>query len=223
MYNRFVKKSFVAIFAHPDDEAFGPSGTIAKLAEEYDVYLICVTGGQAGKSSLKNVGNLTNVRKRELFTSAKILGVKKVYCLGFKDGELNNNLYHKLAGKIQKILEELKPEKIMTDEIRGVSGHIDHITVALATTFVFYKLKFIKELMYYCIERREAMRDYFIYFPPGLDSRDIDLKVDINDVWDKKVEAIKAHKSQSHDGDYILSLYETGQVKKVENFLLLRK
>jgi len=165
----------------------------------------------------------TRYAPRELKTSAKILGVKKVFLLGFEDGELNNNLYHKLAEKIQKILEELKPEKIMTDEIRGISGHIDHITVAMVTTFVFYKLPFIKELMYYCIEKREVMRDYFIYMPPGFDKKDVDLRIDISDVWDKKVAAIKAHKSQAHDGKYILSLYKKGIISKIENFLILKK
>lgn len=218
-----MKRNFVAIFAHPDDESFGPSGTIAKLTEEYNVYLICATSGQAGESSLKGVKNLSKVRENELKESAKILGVKEVFFLGFGDGELSNNLYHILADKIQKILEELKPEKIMTDEIRGISGHIDHITVAMVTTFVFYKLPFIEELMYYCIEKREVMRDYFIYMPPGFDKEDIDLSVDISDVWDKKVAAIKAHKSQAHDGKYILSLYEKRIISKTENFLLLKK
>ncbi len=111
----------------------------------------------------------------------------------------------------------------MTDEIRGISGHIDHITVAMVTTFVFYKLPFIKELMYYCIEKREVMRDYFIYMPPGFDKKDVDLRIDISDVWDKKVAAIKAHKSQAHDGKYILSLYKKGIISKIENFLILKK
>ncbi|MBP9816108.1 PIG-L family deacetylase [Candidatus Woesebacteria bacterium] len=37
--------NIVAIFAHPDDEAFGPGGTLAKLSNEHDVYIICVTSG----------------------------------------------------------------------------------------------------------------------------------------------------------------------------------
>ena len=40
-------KTVVGVFAHPDDEALGPSGTIATLAKDYQVYLICVTSGEA--------------------------------------------------------------------------------------------------------------------------------------------------------------------------------
>ena len=47
----------VCIFAHPDDEAFGPAGSIAKFASERDVYIICVTNGDADD---KLTGKLKN-------------------------------------------------------------------------------------------------------------------------------------------------------------------
>ncbi|MBI4159549.1 PIG-L family deacetylase [Candidatus Wolfebacteria bacterium] len=84
-------KTIVCIFAHPDDEAFGPGGTIAKLAKKNRVYIICATKGEAGKDSRrKKMGVLHDHRASELVASAKILGVKKVYFLGFKDGTLSN-------------------------------------------------------------------------------------------------------------------------------------
>src|SRR3989344_3139536 len=109
-----MKKVLVAIFAHPDDEAFGPSGTLAKFSKTHDVYILCATGGEAGKNSLsKTEKKLSDIRKKELLASAKILGVKKIYFLGFEDGALSNNLYHKLAVKIKNKLVELKPEIVI--------------------------------------------------------------------------------------------------------------
>jgi N-acetyl-1-D-myo-inositol-2-amino-2-deoxy-alpha-D-glucopyranoside deacetylase len=44
------KLILVAIFAHPDDEAFGTGGTLAKYAHEgVDVHLITATLGEAGQ------------------------------------------------------------------------------------------------------------------------------------------------------------------------------
>src|SRR3989344_7591377 len=147
-----MKKVLVAIFAHPDDEAFGPSGTLAKFSKTHDVYIVCATGGEAGKNSLSQTERkLSDIRKRELTASAKILGVKQVYFLGFEDGTLSNNLYHKLAAKIEKKLKVLKPETVLTFEPHGVSGHIDHITVSFVTTFIVNRLKTIENLYYYCI------------------------------------------------------------------------
>lgn len=203
------RKSVVCVFAHPDDEAFGPSGTIYKLAKDYDVYILCATKGQAGKDSIHNDNlKLTQRRAEELKASAKILGVKQVYFLGFKDGTLSNNVYHKLADKIKFHLENLKPEIVMTFEPHGVSGHIDHITVSFATQFVLRDLKEPKELWMYCLKkgREEFRKKYFIYFPEGYDSNNIHKTVDVLDVWDMKVKAMMCHKSQRHDAESILKV-----------------
>lgn len=216
-----MRKTIVCVFAHPDDEAFGPSGTIYKLSKDNDVYILCATKGQAGQDSRSETSvSLTTKRAQELKSSAKILGVKKVYFLGFRDGTLSNNLYHKLAEKVRFHLEILKPEIVITFEPHGVSGHIDHITVSMATTYVVKKLSFVKELWYHCIKRRRAefMKDYFIYFPPGYTDAEIDKVVDISDVWDIKVKAMYQHESQLHDAERILKVAD--QFPKEEYFLV---
>lgn len=219
-----MQKAIVCIFAHPDDEAFGPSGTIHKLTKTNDVFLLCATKGEVGKNSRKSVKTLGEIRADELRRSAKILGVKKVYFLGFVDGTLSNSLYHKLASKIERHLKRLKPEIVMTAEPRGVSGHIDHITVSMATSFVFTKLKFIKEIYYHCITEEVRARfgnDYFIYFPPGYKRSEIDKIVKVSDVYDIKLAAMQAHKSQAHDITRILKARKG--LPKEEYFLIRKK
>lgn len=198
------KNNIVAIFAHPDDEAFGPAGTIAKLAEKNNIYLICATKGEAGEGDTKK---LAAVRSRELRESAKILKVKEIYFLGFKDGTLSNSLYHKMAEKIEKILKKLKPNTIITFEPRGVSGHIDHITVSMVSSYLFDRLSFIKKIMYYCISeknREKLFYKYFIYFPPGYKKSQIDEIIDISANWETKIKAMKAHISQWKDAQWII-------------------
>ena len=97
-------KPIVGVFAHPDDEAFGPGGTLASFAKERDVYTICVTNGDAGQNSSGKTKELAQIRRDELLASAEVLGIKKVFFLDYKDGTLCNNLYHEIAGKIQTIL-----------------------------------------------------------------------------------------------------------------------
>lgn len=213
------KKVVVAVFAHPDDEAFGPSGTLTKLAKTNDVYLLCATKGEEGG----NHKNLGRIRAKELQESAKIIGIKKVYFLGFRDGTLSNSVYHSLAKKIEKKLKELEPQTVITFEQKGVSGHIDHITVSMVTTFVFNKLPFVKTLLYYCIrqDERRKISDYFIYFPPGYKDAEIDKTVNIKSVWETKVKAMKAHKSQFNDAERILEMLKL--LPKEEYFLEVKK
>lgn len=215
--------ALVAIFAHPDDEAFGPCGTLAIFAKTRDVYIICVTNGDAGINSSSENKKLEEIRHEEMVKSTGCMGVKKVFFLGYNDGSLNNNLYHEIAGKIQKILKNLRPEILLTFEPRGVSGHIDHVAVSMVTSYVFEKLSFVKELWYYCHSEvvHALQQEYFIYFPPGYKKSDISKTLDISVVWDKKVEAMHHHLSQKHDIDRILAQYP--KRPKTEDFIILKK
>lgn len=200
-------KTVFCIFAHPDDEAFGPGGTIAKLTKRHRVYVLSATKGQAGEDKGKKARHdLGERRARELLRSAKILGARRVFFLGFQDGELSNSQYHKLAGKIERLAKRLKPEIFLTFEPHGISGHIDHITVSMVTNFVFERLPFVRTLLLACRtkERARAMKGYFIYVPPGYSRSEIDLIVDVRDAWDTKLRAMLAHESQFPDGKRIL-------------------
>jgi len=219
-------KPLVCIFAHPDDEAFGPAGSIAKFSTERDVYIICVTNGNAADQFTNKKGyaeKLGKIRRKEMQKSAQILGVKKVFFLDYDDGTLSNNVYHSIAEKIEQILNDIKPDTVMTFEPRGISGHIDHITVSLVTTFVFYKLEYLKKLLYYA-ETKEMMENipsYFIHVPPGYAKEQIDLTINIEDFWDQKVSAMKSHQSQKEDATWILNILK--DLPKEEHFLLKSK
>lgn len=217
-------KPVVGIFAHPDDEVFGPGGALATFSKEgRDVYLICVTNGDAGQNSTDEDRALGDIRREELQESAKVLGVKKVYFLGYKDGTLNNNMYHEIAEKIKKVLYEVEPEIIVTMENRGVSGHIDHVAVSMIASYVFEKLHFLKEIWYYALteEARAIQPPYFIYFPPGYKKTDISKTLDIVPVWDQKVEAMYKHKSQKHDIERLLGMFM--KRPKEEYFIIVKR
>lgn len=145
-------KSLVCVFAHPDDEAMGPGGTIAKFAAERDVYLICVTNGNASDGSKSE--ELAKVRREELIKSAVILGVKSVDFLEYNDGELNNNLYHEIVEKIEEKVREYDPDTLLTFDINGVTGHLDHIAVSLITSFVFKNWILLKLFFIFVRQKR---------------------------------------------------------------------
>lgn len=219
-----MKKTIVAIFAHPDDESFGPGGTLYKLAKKHSVYVICVTNGDGKMGDRRKEIALGKVRRKELSDSAKILGIKKVFFLGYRDGSLNHNMYHAIADKIQPILQKLLPNQLITFEPRGISGHTDHVVISNITSFLFHKNSFIKTLWYYCQHERSREtkeHDYFIYMPPGYKNKEIDEVINISDVWEIKMKAMYAHKSQRKDAEGIL---ERGKLlPKEECFLVINK
>ena len=219
-----MKNKLVCVFAHPDDEAFGPGGTIAKFTKDHDVYVLCATRGEAGGNNHNS--NISEIRPNELLESARILGVKKVFFLGFTDGQLCNSIYHELAKKITAIIKKLKPENLLTFEPRGVSGHIDHITVSMVTSYVFIHSPIVKTLYFFClteelVKEEKKLGDYFIYFPPGYKKSEINKTIGISDFWETKVKAMSAHQSQKEDVKTILSYLK--KMPKEEHFLVLKR
>jgi len=222
-------KPVVGVFAHPDDEVFvGPGGTLAQFAREgRDTYIIVATDGEAGQNSTDDTRDLGDIRREELQKSAKLLGIKEVFFLDFKDGTLSNNVYHAIADKVQELLERLDPEIVITMENRGISGHIDHVAVSFITTFVFNKMPSIKELWYFCLTEEvqkiiiKYLGGYFIYFPPGYKKDEISKINDISSVWEQKVEAIKQHESQKADVEAILKAF--GELPKKEYFIIIKQ
>lgn len=192
------RKTLVGVFAHPDDEIFGPGGSLIHFGRSQDVYLVCATNGDRRE------------RKQELIAAVKVMGVKGVEFLNFSDGSLCNNNYHRLAAAIKKKLIKYRPETVMTLEPRGVSGHLDHVAVSLVTTYVVKKMKSVKKLLYFC-ELDSTMKllqknfgEYFIYVPPGYGRNEIDLVINTESYWQQRQRAMACHKSQRGDSNRIV-------------------
>lgn len=205
-------KKLLAVFAHPDDESFGPGATLAKYAKEgVEVYVVCTTRGEAGRGTSEE-------RTKELLRAARVLGVKRVDFLDFEDGEISNNQYHDLAGKILEKIEAIKPQVLMTFDLTGGSGHLDHIAVSLTTTYAFLRQTIAKKLYYFVRPNFKETEEYFIYIPPAKREDEVTTVIDVSGVWHIKVEAMKKYKSQEKDCERLLRMYET--VPKLDRFIL---
>jgi len=218
------RPALVAIFAHPDDEAFGPAGTIVKYSKDYDIHLICATRGEAGENFLDDTTrSIGEIREAELRASAKLLGVTQVHFLNYEDGTLCNNKYHDIATKVQTILDDIQPKLLMTYELRGVSGHLDHVAMAMITCYLFYKLSYTHKMLSYVIPREvtDELRDYFIYVPHGFKRERVDEIIDVNEYWELKKQAIAQHASQKADGSHMLKTMDA--YPKEEYFLIHEK
>jgi LmbE family N-acetylglucosaminyl deacetylase len=176
-------KSLLAVFAHPDDESFGPGGTLARYAAEgIDVWLVCATDGDAGTvdaAMLANVASTSQLRAAELCCAAQTLGLRGVDWLGYRDsgmaGSPDNqhpaSLYQapmeEVVGKIVASMRKHRPQVVICDNQFGGYGHPDHIKLHQATVAAF-------EIANDAAQYPEAgppwqpQRLYFTAFSPGL-------------------------------------------------------
>jgi LmbE family N-acetylglucosaminyl deacetylase len=133
--------TLLAVFAHPDDEAFGVGGTLAKYAAEgAAVHLVSATRGEAGQirdPSLASKANLPQVREQELRCACRAYGIHPPRFLDYVDGQLAIVHQGQAVGKLVRIIRELKPQVIITFGPEGIYGHYDHIAVHRWATIAF--------------------------------------------------------------------------------------
>jgi LmbE family N-acetylglucosaminyl deacetylase len=132
------KRTLMAVFAHPDDEAFGTGGALSKYAAEgYDVYLVTATRGEAGEIAepeLATCADLPYVREQELRCACEIYGIHPPRFLDYADGLLPLIHQGQAVGKVVRLIRELKPQVLITFGPEGIYGHYDHIAVHRWTT-----------------------------------------------------------------------------------------
>ncbi len=150
-----MAKTILAVLAHPDDESFGLGGTLALYAKKgYDTYYVCATRGEVGtvdEEHLKGFKNIAELRTDELTRAAKILGLKNVFFLGYRDSGMPgmednkhpdaqvNHSIDEVAGRVVKYIRELKPDVVLTFDPIGGYKHPDHIHIHQATVLAFEK------------------------------------------------------------------------------------
>jgi LmbE family N-acetylglucosaminyl deacetylase len=215
-----MKHVLFGIFAHPDDEGFGPSGTLYKLAHgDTDVHLICLTNGAAGTNG-GNHEDLGAVRLQEWHIAGELIGAKTMEHFGYKDGCLSNCVYLEIVEKIQTHIGDILRDysgpvelEFMTFDPNGLSGHLDHIAASLITTYVYHNLKqqppkdtSLGKLKYFCLSEKVAPDAdlSWLYMPKGRPEAQIDECIDVSDVYDHKLEIMKAHTTQAQDMEMIL-------------------
>jgi len=173
----------LAVFAHPDDESFGPGGTLAKYcAEGVEVWLACATDGDVGTvdaAALSSYASTSQLRAAELCCAAQELGLRGVDFYAYRDsgmaGSPDNDHPKSLfqapmedvVGKIVASIRQHRPQVILCDNEFGGYGHPDHIKLHQATVQAFTAAA--DPLLYPEAGPPHAAEHlYFTAFTPGL-------------------------------------------------------
>ncbi len=125
--------TLMAIFAHPDDEAFGTGGTLTKyVAEGVDVHLVIATRGEFGQLANPDLDlsqPLSVVREQELRSACQAYGVQHLHLLGYVDGQTTLVPPGEAVYKIVTLMRQIKPQVVLSFGPDGIYGHFDHLAV----------------------------------------------------------------------------------------------
>ena len=232
----------LAAFAHPDDEGFGSGGTLAMLvARGAQITLVCGTNGDVGEISdpaLATPENLAQVRQQELLNAMAVTGISDVRFLNYRDSGMvgtedneHPNALHQadastVVSKLADIINETKPDIVITHDPSGGYGHPDHRAMCRFTTEAFHSVNgpdLVSEeagrnsgnqssrLLYYvCFPRSNFQRMWRMMeemdITPPFANRDIDklgtpdeevtTVIDVRPYVDTKIASLNCHRTQ---------------------------
>ncbi len=184
-----MKLDILAFGAHPDDVELGAGGTIVKeVALGRKVGIIDLTRGELGTRGS------ADQRDQESADSSVILGIEFRSNLAFRDGFFKNDEFHQL--EVIKQIRFYKPEIIICNAISD--RHIDHGKGSELISQSSFLAGLSKIETFWGNEEKcqEPWRPKAVYH--YIQDRYIkpDFVIDISEVIEQKMNAIKAYKTQ---------------------------
>ena len=206
----YLPKSAMAIHAHPDDQDFTVSGTLAKWAKAgCEIVSVMITSGNAGSNDASKGAEykpeLARIREAEQLEANQILGVKETVFLRYADGELEPTLA--LRKDLTRLIRKYKPDAVVTGNPEawfygnGYINHPDHRAAAQAACAAVFPSAGTRLIFADLLEEGYEPHNVKRLYIHG--SEKPDTWIDIHETMDVKIEALKKHASQvdTHEVD----------------------
>jgi LmbE family N-acetylglucosaminyl deacetylase len=125
--------TLLGVWAHPDDESYLSAVLMSRVLKVGGrVVLATATRGEGGGTG--DPGRLAELREHELRTAMAGLCVRDVRFLGYPDGQCSIADPEQAIGSIIALIEDVRPDVIVTFGPDGITGHPDHVAVSQWTT-----------------------------------------------------------------------------------------
>ncbi|MEM3656632.1 MAG: PIG-L deacetylase family protein [Thermoprotei archaeon] len=192
-----ASKRILAVSPHPDDMEIAAGGYLSLMvASGSTVRLVVVSDGSKGTTQRGvQERDLAETRKKEQLEAAKILGVSGVEFLGYTDSEVPEP--RGIRDRLMGVIRDFSPSLVVTlDPYLPYEAHLDHVHVGKA-----------------------VMEAVLLHLHPTIGlgtplsprpsvalaaTANPNVIINIDDSFDVKMRAIRAHESQMDSSGYIV-------------------
>jgi LmbE family N-acetylglucosaminyl deacetylase len=234
-------RTLLAIHAHPDDETITTGGTLARYSAEgvRTVVVTCTHGNLGELNGLPADIEVGARRARELEQALRILGVSRHVQLGYADsgmagwasnhaaGALFATPTDEVAARIAQIIDEERPQVIITYDETGGYGHPDHVkthavgVAACCLSGSSAKLYFVRFPRTWARAFVRKLNDSGISAPPsaatgadagpdvtevGTDDALVTARIDVSAYIEVKRAALACHRSQMPPEHFLMRM-----------------
>lgn len=184
-----MTKNILAVVAHPDDEILGVGGTLCKRAGDGDsVYVLILADGESSRDGGGDTGKI-NARQEAAKRAASILDVREVFFSDFPDNRMDSVVLLDIIKVVEQRISKINPDVIYTHH--GGDLNVDHRLTFEAVMTASRPIQggsYPKEI--YGFETLSST-EWGVHggFEPSV-------YIDIEDVFDKKLAALKVYESE---------------------------
>jgi LmbE family N-acetylglucosaminyl deacetylase len=192
--------NILAVFAHPDDETYGPAATLARYAlSGHRVSLVTMTRGEAGSLGIckdMDPKDVAVMRSAEWKCAAKALHIQQQKLYDLPDKGLTDYPLEKGAEIVRQEIRTHQPDILITFHDKGISGHPDHIAASRWCYQAVQSLAEPPRLIYFGITNGFAsqIKENRKVYP--MNEGEITHVIDISEYFSYKLKAIQCHASQ---------------------------
>lgn len=178
-------KTVLIVAPHPDDAELAMGGAIARMITTgWSVCIVDLTDGEPTPFGSKEM------RAKETQQASDILGIKERICLDMPNRNLEPTLQNRR--KLAEVIRLHKPDILFAPAMPD--WHPDHKAAVELTEAARFEAKYHKPDL--AGKPHWIPKLWLYYSPHRQDFASPSVIMDISDVWEKKLAAIKAYKSQ---------------------------
>lgn len=215
-------RTLACVFAHPDDDAYGAAGSVARHGDDPDFRFVLVHATEGEQGDIREGfpatrATLGAVRRAEDEAAWRALGrvPDRHEWLGLPDGGVEHT--PELVDALVRILGEEQPDVVVTFGPDGVFGHPDHIAIGAATDAAFHRLReegrpgfqrlahgAVPQSVFERWNRQRAELGLWVFDPTqtyhmrGVPDDEIRVTVDVREQASRVVAGLREHRSQTH-------------------------
>lgn len=201
-----LPEQVLVITAHPDDVDFGAAGSVATWVAQgvKAAYCIVTDGASGALDAATDLSTLPALRQEEQRAAAATVGVDEVHFLGYPDGKLEVTL--DLRRDLSRVIRQVRPDRVVAQSPernwgRIRASHPDHLAAGEAVLRAVYpdaRNPFaFPELMAEGLEPHVVDEVWLMASPRA------ERAVDITDVVEQKIAALRCHRSQVGEGEQL--------------------
>lgn len=168
-------EKILVVSPHPDDESIGCGGLLSVFKGQCDVMLVT-----DGYNEQLNNQEISEIRQKEFVKAANVLGVNKRIFLHIPEGKIKEDFKSFLSVDYSTYRYVFVPNKF--------EEHKDHFDVYTS----------VKKAL-----KHQSCRCELIEYEVWTTIRRPNIKLDISEVIDRKIQAIEVYQSQLKELDYV--------------------